>query len=164
MTPFTANDAGVICRAQLTGEGRWVSLALSLADLTSANRFLVSAERLLYEMAGADYEAGQYGLLNWQGGISSGDVWAVSAAASLAVARLLGRPEVPLDLGGWQVEEVRRAQPAEDGSESTKVVSSEREPPQARGDSHSPASGRTDPDQASQAIPAEPGAAADGGA
>src|SRR6266446_6091638 len=108
MTPLAANDVGVICRAQLTGEGRWVSLALSLGDLTSANRFLVSAEYLLYEMEGADEQARQYGLLNWQGGVisgaryafralkaptkqvrlhelrgrlGSGDVWAVSAAA-----------------------------------------------------------------------------------
>jgi hypothetical protein len=190
MTPLTANDVGVIFRAQLTGEGRWVSLALSLGDLTSANRFLVSAEPLLYQMEGTDEQARQYGLLNWQGGVisgaryafralkaptkqvclhelrgrlGSGDVWAVSAAASLAVARLLGCPEVPLDLGGWRVEEVRRPQPAEDVSPSTKAVSSERESPQARAENHSPASGRTDTDRATQDIRAEPGAAADGG-
>jgi len=177
MTTLTANDAGVIWQAQLSGEGRWVRLALSLADLTSANRFFVSAERLLYEMDGADYEAAHYGLPNWQGGIisgaryafraakaptkqvclhelrgrlGSGDVWAVSAAASLAVAWLLGGPKILVDLGGWRVDGERRPQRAEDGSQSTKIVSSERESPQARGDS--PVSGRTDPDQASQAI------------
>jgi hypothetical protein len=190
MTTLTVNDSEMICRAKLTREGHWVSLALSLADLSSANRFLVSAERLLYEMWGTDYEAAHYSLLNWQGGIISGarytfralkspikqvclhefrgrlgseDVWAVSAAASLVVARLLGRPEVPLELGDWQVEAVHRGQPAEDGNGSTKVVSPERQPPQARGDIHSPTSEKAGSDQAGQANPAEPGAAADGG-
>jgi len=190
MTPLAANATGVIWQAQLSGEGRWVRLALSLGDLTSANRFLVSAERLLYEMEGADEQARQYGLLNWQGGVisgaryafraakaptkqvclhelrgrlGSGDVWAVSAAASLAVAWLLGGPKILVDLGGWRVDGERRPQRAEDGSQSTKVASSEGESSQARAENHSPASGRSDTDQATQDIPAEPGAAADGG-
>src|SRR5947209_20472954 len=72
MTPLAATDSRVICRVQLTGEGRWVSLALSLGDLASANRFLVGAERLLYEIAGVDEMARQYGFFNWQGGVISG--------------------------------------------------------------------------------------------
>jgi hypothetical protein len=190
MTPPAANSVGVIGRAQLTGEGRWVSLALSLGNLTLANRFLVSAEHLLYEVEGADELARQYGLLNWQGGVisgaryafralkaptkqvclhelrgrlGSGDVWAVSAAASLAVARLLGRPEVPLDLGGWRMEEVPRPQPAEGVSLSAEAVSPERESLQARAENHSPASGRTDTGLPTQDVPAEPGTAADAG-
>ena len=166
MTPLAAKDVSGICRAHLTGEGRWVSLALSLGGLTSGNRFVVSAEHLLYEIEGADEQARQYDLLNWQGGVisgaryafralkaptqqvclrelrgrlSSGDVWAVSAAASLAVSRLLGRPEVLLDLGGWEVQEDHRQQAAEDVSRS-------------------PVSGRTDTDQVPQDIPAEPDA------
>ena len=47
MTLLTAYDSSVICRIRLTGEGRWVSLALSLGDLDSADRFFVAAERLL---------------------------------------------------------------------------------------------------------------------
>src|SRR5947209_5162951 len=141
MTLLAANDTRVICRAQLTGEGRWVSLALSLGDRASAKRFLVGAERLVYEIVGVDDLARQYGFLNWQGGVisgaryafralkapiqqvclhelrgqlGSGDVWAVSSAAALAVARLLARAEVPLDLGGWRMEEeVCRPQAAE---------------------------------------------------
>jgi hypothetical protein len=160
MTLLAANDTRVICRTQLTGEGRWVSVALSLADLASANRFLVSAERLLYEMAGADKSARKYGFLNWQGGaisgaryafralnvpiqevclhelrgrLGSGDVWAVSAVAALAVARLLGRPEVPLDLGGWKLEEeVHRPQATAGVSQSAKGVASQPESPQER--------------------------------
>src|SRR6266851_5300354 len=110
MTLLAANDSRVLCRIQLTGEGRWVSLALSLGDLASANRFFVSSERLLYEMAGVDEMTRKYGLSTWQGGVisgaryafralkapsrqvclhelrgqlSSGDVWAVSSAAAL---------------------------------------------------------------------------------
>lgn len=195
MTSLAANDTRVIWEALVSrydhppGAGRWVRVGLSLADLTSATRFLVSAERLLYEMEGTDEQSRQYGLHNWQGGVISGaryafralkaptkqiclhklrgrlgseDVWAVSAAASLAVSRLLGRPEVPLDLGGWDVD-VYRAKPAEDSSESTKAASSELEPPPERCESHSPAFGRTDPDQPGQAILAEPDTAADGG-
>jgi len=137
MTLLATNDTKVICRIQLTVEGRWISLALSLGDLASANRFLTLSERLLYEVAGVDELAGGYGLVNWQGGIisgaryafralkapiqqvtlhelrwqlGSGDVCAVSAAAALVVARLLGRPEVPLDLGGWKILEEDRKQ------------------------------------------------------
>ncbi len=152
MTLLATNDNKVICRTQLTGEGRWVSVALSLCDLASANRFLIGAERLLYEVVGVDEMAGHYGFVNWQGGVisgaryafralkapiqqvclhelrgqlGSGDVWAVSAAAALAVARLLGRPQAPLDLGGWRLEEeVHRQQATEGVSQSAKGVSS----------------------------------------
>lgn len=135
MTLLAATDGRTICRIQLTGENRWVSLALSLGDIASTSRFLIAAERLVYEMAGVDEAARQYGFSNWQGGVisgaryafrvlkapirqvrlhelrgelGSGDVWAVSSAAALAVAWVLTRSEVPLDLGGWKMEEVRR--------------------------------------------------------
>ena len=80
--------------------------------------------------------ARQYGVSNWQGGVisgaryafralktpsrqvclrelrgqlGSGDVWAISSAAALAVARLLGPPvEVALDQGWTSEEEIRR--------------------------------------------------------
>jgi hypothetical protein len=189
MTLLAANDRRVICRIQLTGEGRWVSLALSLGDLDSANRFLVDAERLPYEVAGVDEAAQKYGLSNWRGGVisgvryafralkapthqvclhelrgqlGSGDVWAVSSAAALAVARLLDRPpEFPLDLGGWTVEaEVRRPQP--DGSPpSAKGGSSAPEPPQDPADNRSAVSGQTPANDGTQDVPAAPGAAAD---
>jgi len=170
MTPPAVNDSRVICRIQLTGEGRWVSLALSLGDLASANRFLFSSERLLYEMAGVDEMTRKYGLSNWQGGVisgaryafralkapsqevclhelrgqlSSGDVWAVSSAAAVAVARLLARPpEFPLDLGGWEMEEeIRGLQSANGISQSTKANSSEPEALQERAENRSPAPG-----------------------
>src|SRR4051794_32985323 len=184
MTLLAATDTRVICRIQLTGEGRWVSLALSLGNLASANRFLVSPEHLLYEMVGVDELARQYGLLNWQGGVisgaryafralkapiqqvclhelrgqlGSGDVWAISAAAALAVAQLLGRPEVPLDLGGWRVEEeVRKPQAAEGVSQSASAVSSQPESPQERAENRSPASGKTGTKGRTQNLPVEP--------
>jgi hypothetical protein len=188
MTLLGTNDRRVICRIQLTGQGRWVSLALSLGDLASATRFLVGAERLLYEMTGVDQVARKYGLSNWQGGVisgarytfralkapiqqvclhelrgqlSSGDVWAVSSAAALAVARLLDRPpEFPLDLGGWAMEEeVRRPQAAEGISQSAKAVSSQPEPPQDRAENRSPASGKTSTNDGTKDLPVEPGAA-----
>ncbi len=54
MTPLATDDRRVICRIQLTGEGRWVSLALSLNDRAPVTQFLVSADDLRYEVAGAD--------------------------------------------------------------------------------------------------------------
>ncbi len=133
MISLTSEDSQVICRIQLTGDGRWVSLALSLGDVASSGRLVVAADRLLYEMAGVDEGARALGLAGWQGGVVSGaryafralkapikqiylhelrgqlsaaDVGAVSSAAALAVARLLARaPEFPLDLGGWAMAE-----------------------------------------------------------
>lgn len=181
MTPLAANDVGVVCRVQLTGEGHRVSLALSLGDLSPVNRFLVIAESLLYEVEGADESARQYGLLNWQGGVVSGaryafralkaptqqvclhelrgrlssaDVWAISAAAALAVARLLGCPEPPLDLGGWKVEGVQQPQAAEVVSQGANAGASE--PLQDRAESRSADSGSTD------AAPATPAPSAGG--
>jgi hypothetical protein len=60
-----------------------------------------------------------------RGQLGSGDVWAVSAAAALAVARLLSRPaEFPLDLGGWTIEEEGRSPPSSEGiSPGAKSVS-----------------------------------------
>ena len=154
MTPLAANDGRVICRIQLTGNGRWVSVALALGDAAPANQFLVRADRLLYEMSGIDEAARQYDLSNWQGGIisgaryafrvakvpiqqvclhelcgqlSSGDVAAVSSAAALAVARLIDRPEVPLNLDGWTVEEIPRPQRAERIDQRAKGVSPQTE-------------------------------------
>jgi hypothetical protein len=151
MTP-TATDSRTICRVQLTGEGRWVSLALSLDDTASGTRFLVRSEPLLYEMIGVDDAAREYGLANWQGGVisgaryafralkapirqvqlhelrgqlSSGDVGAVSSAAALAVSQLLGRPsEVPMDLGGW----TRETEERESGCVSARAARTGREP------------------------------------
>ncbi len=188
MTLLTASPGEAICRIQLTGEGRWVSLALSLGDLASANRFLVTAESLLYEMAGLDELACSYSLINWQGGIisgaryafralkapiqqiclhelrgqlGSGDVWALSAATALAIGRVLGRPEIPLDLGGWRrEEEVRRPQATEGANQNAAVVSSPTEVTQERAENHSPTSGNEDAKQVPHTIPVEPGAAA----
>jgi hypothetical protein len=132
-----STDGKKICRIQLTGEGHWVSVALSLGEIISSGRFLVSCEPLLYEMTAVDEAARDYGLANWQGGVisgaryafrvlkahaqqvcmhelrgqlGSGDIGAVSSAAAVAVARLLDRaPEFPLELAGWEMkEEVRR--------------------------------------------------------
>lgn len=189
MTLFAANDSRAICRIQLTGEGRWVSLALSLGDLASTQRFLVNSERLLYEMAGVDEMTRKYGLSNWQGGVisgaryafralkapsqqvclhelrgqlNSGDVWAVSSAASLAVARLLRRPpEFPLDLGGWAMEEEVRRPQSEGISPSAKADSSQAEPLQERAENRSPASEKTATNGNPLDIPAEPAATAD---
>ena len=80
MTLLATNDSRVICRIQLTGEGRWISLALSLEDLDSANRFLIPSEHLLYEMAGVDEGTRNYGVSNWQGGIISGARYAFRAS------------------------------------------------------------------------------------
>ena len=189
MTIVAAKDSSVVCRIKLAGEGRWISLALSLGDLGSANRFLVAAERLLYEMAGLDEVAHQFSLVNWQGGVISGaryafrtlkapiqqvclhelrgqlangDVWAVSAAAALAVARLLARPDVPLDLGGWSMQEDCRTQCAQGINEGAKVVSPQPEPPPEQADNLPPASTKTDTNKGTQAVPAEPGTATDG--
>lgn len=151
MTLLAPATSKTICRIRLAGERRWVSLSLSLGELGSTGRFLVTSERLVYEMTGADEPAQQYGLSNWQGGIISGaryalralkapllqirlhelrgelrsdDVWAVSAAAALAVARLLSRPPAfPLDLGGWKLEE-------DNGQPQEKVSPSQPEPRQ----------------------------------
>jgi hypothetical protein len=169
MTLLTANDNRVVCRIQLTRIDRWVSLALSLGDLAPGNRFLVGAERLLSEMSGNDETARMYGLLNWQGGVISGaryafralkaplqqvclhelrghlgsaDVWAVSCAAALGVARLLARPDLPLDLCGWGLEaEVRGAQAAEGSTQSATGVSSPSASPEAPAEKRTVASG-----------------------
>lgn len=189
MTLLAVNDGGIVCRIQLTGEGWWVSLALSLGDITSTNRFLVAAERFAYEMAGVDEVARQYGFVNWQGGVisgaryafrtlkapihqvclhelrgelGSGDVWAISSAAALAVARVLARSEVPLDLGGWRMEEeVRRPEAAEGISPNATGPSCQPEPPQDRVENRSPDPGNTATNQATQDIPAKQNAAAD---
>lgn len=144
MTLLTKTVSQVVCRIQLTGEGRWLSLALSLGDLPSATPFLVRSDPLVYEMAGVDEMAREYGLSTWQGGVisgaryafralkvpiqqvclhelrgelGSGDVGAVSAAAALAVARLLARPaEFALDLKGWTIEEEVSRPPAAEGN------------------------------------------------
>jgi hypothetical protein len=132
MTPLAPDEGRLVCRVQLTAEGRWVSIALSLDDLSPVNRFLTISERFSYELAGLDEPAREYTLSNWQGGVisgaryafralkapprqvrlhelrgqlGSGDVSAVSSAAAVAVARLLDRPaEFPLDLANWNVE------------------------------------------------------------
>jgi hypothetical protein len=190
MTLLATNGRKVIHRIHLAGESRWVSLALSLGELASGSRFLVGAEHLLYEMAGADDAARKYGLSNWQGGVisgaryafralkapvqqvclhelrgqlSSGDVWAISSAAALAVARLLARPDVPLDLGGWILEEPSRTQVAEGIGQGAKVDSIQSEPPQERADNLSSASEKKDADQGTQAIPAAPDGGVDAG-
>ena len=131
--------SGVVCRIQLTGDGKWVSVALSLGDSESNSMLPVHSDGLLYEFIGVDEDARTYGLSNWQGGVVSGaryafralkapmqqvclhelrgqlgsnDVWAVSFATSLAVARLLDRPtEIPLELAGWAMEEEVRGIP-----------------------------------------------------
>lgn len=163
-----------ICRIQLTGQGRWVSVALSLGELAPANRFLVGAEGLLYEMAAADEASHQYNLANWQGGVISGvryafrtlhaplqqvclhelrgqvgssDVSAVAAAAALAVARLLGRSEVPLDLGGWVLAEENGAAPsAETVGQSTRAASPHPDAAEAHASNAPRASEQSDPD------------------
>jgi hypothetical protein len=173
MTVLATNDNRTICRIQLTGEGRCVSLALSLGEIASTPRFLVISDRFLYDMAAFDEMAREYDLSNWQGGVvsgaryafralkapiqqvclhelrgqlSSGDVWTVSAAAALAVARLLARtPEFPLDLGGWAMEEeVQKPQPVVGPSQSTNADSSQPGTPKERAENHSSASGKTD--------------------
>jgi len=190
MTLVTSNDSTVVCRIQRTGEGRWISLALSLGDFASASRFLVSSERLVYEIAGVDERARPYNLTSWQGGVisgarsafrtlkaplqqvclhelrgqlGSGDVAAISAAAALAVARLLGHPaESPLDLGGWTREEAVRDSPRAEGiARSANADSSSPAPLQQRGEDSSPASGNTSPKEGTQNLPAKPSAAAD---
>jgi hypothetical protein len=152
MTTSVQNDSRTICRIKLTGEDRWVSLSLSLGELGSATRFVVSSEGLLYDLAGADDTARMYGLSNWQGGIisgaryafralraplqqvcihelrgrlNSGDIWAVSSGAAIAVARLLARsPEFPLELNGWKTEEeIWRSQSTQAVSQSEKIIS-----------------------------------------
>lgn len=170
MTLLTKPDSRVICRIQLSGEGRWVSLALSLGDPLPSTRFLVRSDHLSYQMTGADEMAREYGLSNWQGGVisgaryafralkapiqqiclhelrgqlNSGDVWAVSTAAALAVSRLLAHPaEFPLALNGWTIEEeVSRPQPAEDITPSAKPDSSRPESLQERAEDGSIPSG-----------------------
>ncbi len=133
MTLHPPSDSRLMCRIQLTGPDRWVSLALSLGELGPGARLLAMSERLVFEMAGVDEAAQKYGLSNWQGGILSGaryafralkapvqqvrihelrgqlgggDVWAIASAAAVAVARLLEHPpEFPVDLAGWKIEE-----------------------------------------------------------
>ncbi|HTU18567.1 MAG TPA: hypothetical protein VMG10_10945 [Gemmataceae bacterium] len=179
MTLLTKPDNRVICRIQLTGEGRWVRLALSLGGLAPASRFLIYSEPLLYEMAGVDEMAREYGLSSWQGGVisgaryafralkaplqqvclhelrgqlGSGDVGAVSSAAALAVARLLARPaEFPLNLEGWtSEEETSHPQPAEGISQSGKMEPSPPEPTQENVENHSRSSGNTDSNEATR--------------
>lgn len=190
MTPRATNDRKVLCRVQLTGEGRWVSLTLSLSDFASATRFLVEADVLRYEMAGVDEAARTHGLSNWQGGVISGaryafralkapirqvclhelrgqlgsaDVWALSSAAALAVARLLDRPPAfPLDLGGWAVEEEIRSFQGGDGlSQSAQATLRQPQLPRDRTESDSASSGKTDPNHAAEHAPLEPGAASE---
>ncbi len=169
MTPVATSNGTVLCRVQLTGPGRWVSLVLSLGNISSTSRFLATAEHLVYEMAGIDDEAHRYNLQNWQGGVISGaryavralkapiqqiylhelrgqlgssDVWALSAAAALAAARLLGHPETPLDLGGWTMdEEVRTSQGAAHTSQGAKPDSSQPAAPSAQQGNGPPPSG-----------------------
>ncbi len=137
MTLSAASDSTPICGVQLRGDGRWVRVALSLNNLAPTNQFLVGAEILRYQVTGADDAARAFGLFTWQGAVisgarytfralkspiqqvrlhelsgelSSGDVWAVSCAAALAVARLLGRPAaLPFDLRGWIMEDTHGA-------------------------------------------------------
>ncbi len=187
MTILAADNTRAICRIQLKREGRWVSLALSIGDLGSGNRFLVPAERLVYEMVGVDDLARRYGLANWKGGVisgaryafrvlkspnllvclhelrgqlGSGDVSAVSCAAALAIGRLLHRAEVPLDLGGWTLAEETRSPPI--AEEIEQIVSSHPESLQTQTENGPTASGAASIHKASQVIRAEPGATADG--
>jgi hypothetical protein len=147
MTPLASNDSTQTCRVRLAAADRWVSLSLSLADLAADNRFVTFSDTLSYEITGLDDVAQKYGLSNWVGGIISGaryafralkaplrqvrlhelrgrldssDVSAVSSAAALAVARLLGRPaEFPLDLAGWTVQEEALRPPSAAGTSPT---------------------------------------------
>lgn len=188
MTLLTKPNSRVICRIQLTGEGRWFRLALSLGDLAPGSHFLIHSEPLLYEMAGVDEMARDYGLSNWQGGIISGaryafralkaplqqvclhelrgqlssdDVGAVFSAAALAVARLLARPaEFPLNVSGWAIEEeISRPPSVEALSESGKADSSPPEPLQERAENRSCVSENTGTKEGTPAIPADSGAA-----
>jgi len=189
MTLLTPHDSRAVCRILLTGKGRWVSLSLSLGELTSTTRFLVISERLLYEMAGVDGVARTYGLPNWQGGIISGaryafralkaplqqvclhelrgqlgseDIPAVSHAAAVAVARLLARPgDIPLDIGGWKMEEELLELPSAGASPGAKVVHSQPEPRQEPAENRSPLSGPPDNAQDTPDRPADPGVPAD---
>jgi hypothetical protein len=190
MTLLTPHDSRTVCRIRLTGEGRWVSLSLSLGELTSTTRFFVTSERLLYEMAGVDGVARTYGLSNWQGGIISGaryafralkaplqqvclhelrgqlgseDIPAVSHAAAVAVARLLARPgDMPLDLSGWKMEEELLGLPSAGASSpGAKVVHSQPEPRQEPAENCSPRSGQPGNAQDTPDRPADPGAPAD---
>ncbi|HKI37034.1 MAG TPA: hypothetical protein VKA46_34595 [Gemmataceae bacterium] len=189
MTLLTPNDSRLISRIRLTGEGRWVSLSLSLGELAPTTRFLAISERLLYEMAGLDEVAQKYGLSNWQGGIisgaryafralkappqqvcihelrgqlGSGDIWAVSSAAALAVARLLARPPAfPVDLAGWKMEEEvwrPRSLEAEATSQGAEVAPSPPEPREGPAENLPPASPKTGRKGDTQDLPTEPGA------
>jgi hypothetical protein len=191
MTLLTQPGGRVICRVQLSAEGRWIRLALSLGDLASGAPFLVRSEPLLFEMAGIDEMARGYGLSNWQGGVISGaryafralkvplqqvclhelrgqlgsdDVGAVSSAAALAVARLLARPgELPLNLDGWKIEEeVSRPTTAEGVSESGKAASSAPQSFQEEAEDRVSDSGNTSTKKSTQDLPANPDAASDG--
>ncbi|MBI3467336.1 MAG: hypothetical protein HY000_30370 [Planctomycetes bacterium] len=132
LTILTPNNTNLICRVQLKGEGRWVSLSLSLGEFSPAPRFLAISEPFLYEIAGLDETAQTYNLANWQGGVisgaryafrtlraplqqvrlhelrgqlSSGDIGAISSAAAAAVAQLLARQlDFAQDLAGWKIE------------------------------------------------------------
>jgi hypothetical protein len=157
MTLLASNDSRTICQIQLSKEGRWVSLALSLGERGSSNRFLVSSAPFLYEMTGVDDAARNFGLSNWQGGIisgvryafralkapvqqvcihelrgqlASGDIIAVSSAAAVALARLLGRPaDFPLELAGWDMkEEVLQPQSKESPAHSADFPPTSQQP------------------------------------
>jgi hypothetical protein len=52
MTTLPPDDGRLICRIQLTGEGRCVSLAISLGDLVPAGRFLTISDRLSCDLVG----------------------------------------------------------------------------------------------------------------
>ena len=185
MTASIQNDGKTICRIKLTGESRWVSLALSLDELGPAGRFVVNSDGLLFELAGADEMSRTYGLSNWQGGIISGaryafralktplqqvcmhelrgqlnsaDIWAVSSATAIAVARLLARhPEFPLELGGWKTEEeVWRSQSTNAVSQSAKIDPLQPEPRQERGGNLPSATGQPGMNGGAQDRPTEP--------
>jgi hypothetical protein len=147
VTPLASNDSTQTCRVRLASADHWVSLALSLADLAAENRFVTPSDTLSYEITGLDDVAQKFGLSNWVGGIisgaryaframkaplrqvrihelcgqlGSGDVSAVSSAAALTVARLLGSPAAfPLDLAGWTVQEEVLRPPGAAGASPT---------------------------------------------
>jgi len=147
MTSASTTEPDLICRVCLTEEARWVSLSLSLGNLDATGRFLTVTEGISCELVGLDELSQGYTLRTWQGGVisgaryafralkspprqvrlhelsgqlGSGDIWAISSAAVVAVGRLLDQPDVPVNLGGWKMEaEVRRRRSPGDGQSGT---------------------------------------------
>ena len=139
MSPAASTVRTHACRIKLSGDGRWVSMSLSLREITADKQVIVSAENLEFDLVGLDEITNEFGLSNWQGGIisgaryafrklkaplhqicihelhgqlGSGDIGAISSAAAIGVARLLGsQAEFPLDLAGWKMAGCLGARP-----------------------------------------------------